>query len=223
MFDTEQKELSFYRQLFSKMNAAIYITNLDPFSLKWVTNNKLLNSVLGLNQQQVLDQGDFIASRVLKNPDFEESINTAVEAFSKNPDSTWTGAYRIKKENSSEYSWVMYSTATFEKDDQGNPKTGVVVAFGLNEFNTPGAMQDFIAHLKSRIFATQRTSLTAQQRIVMSKILDNKTSAQIAKELSLSKYTIDDHRKAIYKKLGCKNKSELFQYAQKIGFLGSTS
>lgn len=218
MFDTEQRELSFYRRLFGKMNAAIYITNLEPFTLKWVTNNELLKSVLGLNHQQVLDKGDFIASRVLSHPDFEESINTAVEAFSRNPDSTWTGAYRIKKEGSSEYSWVMYSTATFEKDEHGNPKTAVVVAFGLNEFNTPGAMQDFISHLKSRIFTTQRTSFTTQQRLVMSKILDNKTSAQIGKEMSLSKYTIDDHRKAIYKKLGCKNKSELFQYAQKIGF-----
>lgn len=223
MFNSDAKELSFYRQLFSKMNAAIYITNFDPYRVEWVTENKVIETVLGLNQKQIIEKGAYIASRVLKDPDFKESIVDEVDEFSKNPNATWTGAFRIRKEGSSDFSWVMYSCAAFEKDEEGNPISGVVVAFGLNEFNTPGAMQDFITHLKSRIFVTQRTSFTKQQRLVLSKILENKTSVQIAKELSLSKYTIDDHRKAIYKKLGCKNKSELFQSAQKIGFQRSSS
>lgn len=199
------------------MNASVYITNLDPFRIEWVTNNNLLERVLGLNHSEVMAQGSYIASRVMQQPDFEETINKSVEAFSKNADSHWTGAYRIKKQGSSDYSWVMYSTTTFEKDEFGLPKTGIVVAFGLNEFNTPGALTDFIAHLKDKIFTSDRTALTDQQRIVLKKILDNKTTLEIAKELTLSKYTIDDHRKAIYKKLGCRNKSELFKTAQKIG------
>ncbi len=217
MFNSDKQELSFYRSILSRMNASIYIINLDPYEIKWVSDNALVQTVLGMTQKQVIDQGKYIAGKLLKNPDFTESVIKAVEAFQQNPDATWTGAYRIRKEGTSELSWVMYSTATFEKDEVGNPETAIAVAYSLHEFNTPGAIQDFIAHLKTRIYATQRLSLTSQQSLVLNKILDNKSSSQIGAELALSKYTISDHRKAIYKKLGCKNKAELFKTAQKLG------
>lgn len=219
MFETEKEELSFYRSLLSKMNAAVYIINLNPYEIKWVTDNDVLKTVLGMSQEEVIDKGKSIAGKVLQTPDFQESISQAVEAFNNKKKSTWTGAYRIYKEGTSELSWVMYSTATFEKDPEGYPKTAVGVAFSLHDFNTPGAMQEFITHLKSKIFVTQRASLTSQQNLVMTKILTNKSSVQIANELSLSKYTIKDHRRAIYKKLGCKNKAELFQAAQRLGLV----
>lgn len=217
MFASDSQELSFYRSLLSKMNAAIYLINLDPFEIKWVTDNDMLETVLGMTKQQVLNDGHFIASKVLQDPDFKESVSVAVKAFFENPDMKWTGAYRIKKEGSSDLSWVMYSTATFEKDAKGKPATAVTIAFSLHDFNTPGAMKDFITHLKSKIYTKERESLTEQQSIITGLILQNKSSNEIAQELALSKYTIVDHRKAIYKKLGCNNKAELFQVAQELG------
>ena len=217
MFSSDTQELSFYRSIFSQMNAAVYLINLNPYEIKWVADNDMLQTVLGMTQQQVIADGSFIASKVLKDPDFNESVTEAVMAFYENPDIKWTGVYRIKKEGSSELSWVMYSTATFEKDERGNPKTAITVAFSLHDFNTPRVMKDFMTYLKTKIYTKERESLTEQQSIITNLILQNKSSKEIAQELSLSKYTIVDHRKAIYKKLGCKNKAELFQVAQELG------
>lgn len=217
MFTSENEELIFYRSLLSKMNAVVYLINLDPYEIIWISENEMLQTVLGMDHEQVLKNGQFLAGKLVRDPDFYESVSTAVKAFYENSNLKWTGAYRIKKEGSTELSWVMYSTATFEKDNTGKPKTAIAVAFSLHDFNTPGAMKDFIAHLKSRIFTKERESLTQQQSLITSLILQNKSSNQIAQELSLSKYTIADHRKAIYKKLGCNNKAELYQVAQKLG------
>lgn len=62
---------------------------------------------------------------------------------------------------------------------------------------------------------TNNTYLTKRETEILQLLVKGRTSIQMAKQLNLSKYTIDTHRKNIHKKLGIKSNTGLVQYAMR--------
>lgn len=218
MFNSDQEELEFYRSVHRKMNASIYILNLNPYTLDWVVDNEVLNDVLGLSQEDVIAQGDFIASRVLSNPDFQESVDLAVSQFQDNPDMKWTGVYRIMHEDGT-LKWVTYTTKTLEKNAKGEAIKAICVAFESgNLFNTPRTLDSYIKHVKSKRYQHIKDTLTERQVEVIKGISDGKTEQEIAEFLQISIHTVKDHKLQLYKKLECANTKELYALAQNYEF-----
>lgn len=62
-------------------------------------------------------------------------------------------------------------------------------------------------------------SLSEREREIMFLIIEERTSEQIGEALNISKYTVDNHRKAIYKKLDVKNMRELTNLVKSEGLL----
>ena len=108
MFKSEKEELEFYRKLHKNMNAVIYVLHLEPYKLEWITDNAMVDRVLGLNSEQVIEQGELIVGKLLTNTDYIESVELAVEKFKDNPKIEWAGVYRIKHKNES-HKWIIYS------------------------------------------------------------------------------------------------------------------
>ena len=78
--------------------------------------------------------------------------------------------------------------------------------------NLPESIKDW--------FHTDRTlgkqpTLTKREIEILQLVAKGRTSIQIAKELSLSKFTVDTHRKNIHKKLGIKSNTGLVNYSLK--------
>lgn len=61
--------------------------------------------------------------------------------------------------------------------------------------------------------------LSPQEQIIVRKICQEKSTEQIAEELSISSHTVSNHRKAIVKKTHCTNLVALTKYALKNGLL----
>ncbi|MDO5979386.1 response regulator [Flavivirga spongiicola] len=59
------------------------------------------------------------------------------------------------------------------------------------------------------------STLTRREKEILSLLVKGRTSIEMAKQLKLSKYTIDTHRKNIHKKLGIKSNTGLVKYALK--------
>ncbi|MDT0557765.1 response regulator transcription factor [Ichthyenterobacterium sp. W332] len=59
------------------------------------------------------------------------------------------------------------------------------------------------------------SQLTRREKEILQLIVKGRTSIEMANQLSLSKYTIDTHRKNIHKKLGIKSNTGLVNYALK--------
>jgi len=57
-----------------------------------------------------------------------------------------------------------------------------------------------------------KSELTRRERQILKLIAEGKTSQQIAKNLKISKYTVDTHRKNIHKKLDIKTNTGLVKY-----------
>ncbi len=60
-----------------------------------------------------------------------------------------------------------------------------------------------------------QSELTKREAEILQLIAKGRTSLQMAKQLSLSKFTIDTHRKNIHKKLGIKSNTGLVNYVLK--------
>jgi len=58
-------------------------------------------------------------------------------------------------------------------------------------------------------------SLTRREKEILTLLVKGRTSLQMSKQLKISKYTIDTHRKNIHKKLGIKSNTGLVNYALK--------
>lgn len=86
-----------------------------------------------------------------------------------------------------------------------------------NEFyfskNLPESIKDWFTQEKIEI----NTELTKRETEILQLIVKGRTSIQMAKQLKLSKFTIDTHRKNIHKKLGIKSNTGLVNYALKQG------
>lgn len=66
---------------------------------------------------------------------------------------------------------------------------------------------------------TPSSNLSEREIDIIRLIADQKTTSQIAKQLFLSKHTVETHRRNILLKLGIKNSAGLVKYAMKKGLI----
>jgi DNA-binding NarL/FixJ family response regulator len=80
----------------------------------------------------------------------------------------------------------------------------------LSQRASPGPGAD---SLVDRPTKTPMERLSARERDVMSRIIEGRTSLEIAKELSLSRKTVDTYRARLMVKLGVSNRTALIRFA----------
>lgn len=215
----EYQEFLFYKKFIKHMNATMYSMNLNPYKLSWISNNNTLSRILGMDAEEMLEKGDYIMASLLKNPDFSESVTIALQKFKEDPDINWAGVYRIKDING-EPRWALYSASTMEKDEDGVATRTAMVAFPLDDvFNTPETLRQLQAYIKERINVKEVESLTSKQKSILTLLGEGKSRTEIAEILSISVYTVDDHKKAINKKFDCKSSAELVKLSQRLGLV----
>ena len=75
---------------------------------------------------------------------------------------------------------------------------------------SPGPTEDALVERPTK---TPMESLSARERDVMLRIVEGRTSLDIAKELSLSRKTVDTYRARLMVKLGVSNRTALIRFA----------
>ncbi len=219
LFQTEREELLFYRKIFSSMNASVYVLNLEPYFIEWVAPNSLLSRVMGVDQTTLLKMGDTVYGRLLEEPDFKESIEDAVARFGIDPEINWGGVYRINNFKE-ETKWVLYTTKSLIKDDEGNALKAVCVAFDANDiFCTPKTLELFKDYVNNELHNELYEGLTDRQVEVLRGLTEGKNIKEISQILNISHYTVVDHKKALFKKLNCSNLIDLVQCAKEKGLV----
>lgn len=215
----EYQEFQFYKKFINRMNAAMYVMDLEPYKLSWISDNNTVKRILGMDSKQIMEMGDYIMASLLKDPDFSESVTMVLDKFKENPDINWAGVYRIKDAEGNPR-WALYSASTMEKNEDGVATKASVVAFPLDDvFNTPETLRELQAYIKDRINIKEVESLTIKQKSILTLLGNGKSRSQIAKSLGISVYTVDDHKKAINKKFDCNSSAELVKLSQRLGLV----
>jgi len=136
--------------------------------------------------------------------------------------------YRVRKK-SGEYIRILQQVITIDHTKEG----GVVKTLGVHTDISHLKMQgdpvlSFIGHhgqpsyidvKVEQVFPVSADFLTAREREILSKIAEGKKSGLIAKELFISKATVETHRRNLIRKAKVNNIIELVSYAIKKGWI----
>ncbi len=214
---SEHEELEFYRSLLKTAHGFMYTLNMDPHQVEWVSKSPIVHQYSGYTPEQVMKQGAFAPGKLPEEPDFQESIVDAIEAFKKDPDCKWGGVFRYLHKDGSK-KWVAYTSSTLEKNKKGETSKITCIGIPLDSFfNTPESLKEAIAYSSKKLYAEEIKSLTNRQMQVLAMISKGMLRKEIASNLQLSITTIDSHKKCLFKKFNCTKLSELSMIAQKMG------
>ena len=130
----------------------------------------------------------------------------------------------LKKDNS--VVKLLRQTGAFEVSEKGefisNWSLITVIDFISNnnqvEWHLNTNEVDF-QKFRGNVYSEFKDFFTAREIIVIHAIKKGLKSKEIAEELSISKHTVDTHRKNILRKCNCSNKEQLLDFCTKNGIL----
>lgn len=105
-----------------------------------------------------------------------------------------------------------YVTKNVEKKELTKALYTVVKGDYYFSENLPEDIKDWF---NTESLTPKESTLTKREVEILQLVAKGRTSIQIAKQLSLSKFTVDTHRKNIHKKLGIKSNAGLVNYTLK--------
>lgn len=214
----DYQRLQEHRKFLSNMNAAYFTMEMDPFSLDWVMDNGMAERLLGISAEQAIAFGKVITQQVKEGADYDESVVDQVEFFLNNPKGKWSGVFRLLN-FSNDGNWLIYSSTPLNWDESGTVSRIAVAALVIDDiFDTPRTLGSFKDYIVEQVMHKDVESLTDKQRQVLLLIAQNKSRTEIAQEMNISPYTVDDHKRAITKKFKLGSSKELVGLSQYLGF-----
>lgn len=219
MFNNDQEELAFYREFFKSVNATAYVMSFDPFKFDWLFPNHNSTRLTGRSEEQLVDAEGNAPFLLYPEPDFVESIVDQIAKYNEDPDTKWGGVFRVVHSEGKEQA-IVYASSAFEKDDSGKTKSIACVAISLDDiFNTPKTLWELRDYIAGKINTETVNLMTERQKEVMKLIGQGFSRKLIAKQLNLSEYTIEDHKKSLFKKFNCNNVKVLAQLARELALV----
>lgn len=156
--------------------------------------------------------------RQLLHPDDFELTGIARQSF-RNNKNTFGGLTRVRKKGEKEWRWLVGQAVPFSRDEQGGVKEVICALLDLTmAMDTHNQLADAMSEMLRRQNETLLSKLTAREKDVLTLAVQGLNNKEIANQLSLSRYTIETHRKNIRLKLKVRNTTELVAMARKIGF-----
>ncbi len=211
---TKYESLSFYKELFAKLNAVIYTLNLKTQTYTWGTERYF--DIFGYAENEIIKNAKEFAARYF-HPDDKYLMKERIISFMKKETTSCSGVYRIKHKEG-HWVWVFSKVTVFEYDELGNPKVLLGIVMDATEgFNTPEQMtrlyKDSIRNQNS--FFIEK--LTNRELDVIKLTAKGDSYREIAKKLNIKPDTVNKHRKNILVKLDLKNIASLVFFAKDTG------
>ncbi len=135
--------------------------------------------------------------------------------------------YRLKKKDGT-YIQVLRLTKVLEKDDQNRMLSNLSLLVSLEFMEVPpiykweiSGVGEFRQEILENIYGHVQMSFTPREHELMSMICKGMTSAEIGKQLFISKHTVDTHRRNILRKSGCNNVMALQDFMSRYRFNGN--
>lgn len=133
--------------------------------------------------------------------------------------------YRVLKKNG-EYIKVLRQTNVFEKDNDGRFISNLSILTDISFMSTVNTVDwKFVANnLDSEEFSEYVRNeymdfFSQHETVIIKYIAEGLLSKEIAELLSISKHTVDTHRRKLLKRSGCKSTIELVSFCQKNGII----
>jgi|GEM_PF-7128265 len=139
-----EQKVAFYEQIMSGLNGCIYIVNLDPYGLSWISYNKWVEILTGVQYSDIVNGGAAFVQNLMMYNDFQEASIEATKFFQSNPDGQWVGVYRAKN-SLDDMVWLLYNAVVHQKDENGNAINNLCMTIDItNEINTNSILMELM-------------------------------------------------------------------------------
>ena len=217
-----KEELIFLRQIIDCSPAVVYINQVEEIgntsTMKNVWANKLYHNIVKYTREEIDALGYEYFVKVMHPDELFVPVDSIDFLKNISDDFTYGGVGRIKPKDADYYLWHSFSTRVFKRKEDGTPWQFIGVSFLLNEnVQTDRLFLDIIKdNLKIRNQALLKC-ISKREKEIIKLIANGDNTEKISKELNLSEFTINTHRKNILKKLQLHNAAALVSFAVENG------
>ncbi len=206
---TSAKQLD---EISNLLQGFIYVFDISSYKVVYI--NQLAEKLTGLPKESLSKMGVQWPNYFM-HPDDHQLASDIIQYFKTNPTSSYTTFYRIKDECEG-WRWVYGVFSQMPESNKPSSNFVLCIGFDVSKLNPPH--QTFDKYLKETDFFKENcrkfNALTKREKEVLKLLYEQRTNQEIAIEMSISKQTVQTHRKNINKKLEVSNSFGLAQYVR---------
>jgi RNA polymerase sigma factor (sigma-70 family) len=210
-----KKRIEWLENVLERVPAMIYVGNNDNKVIVWC--NRGWEDFLGLSKEEVREMGPQIFADIMHPDDF--NLTMQAQDHFKNNKSMFSGMARFRMKGTNDYRWMVGTAVPFVRDQDGQIKEIVSAFLDLSVIGDSNKqLIDALNEVLRRQHDNLLNKLTAREKEILALAVQGLNNKEIARQLNLSRYTIETHRKNIRLKLKVHNMTELAAVARKLGF-----
>jgi DNA-binding CsgD family transcriptional regulator len=204
---------NFYKQVLDKIPAVVHINNLETQLVDWINQYGL--SLSGYTHDQVVQNPDFLRGAVVAEdlPWMYESIE-----WFKKPDSNSTSyIYNMRHADGKVVTYQGFGVV-LETDENGKPLRNLAIDIDItHDIQNFLQLKRHLDEMRRKLHQSQLDSLTITERQIVTHLCKGKSIKTIASEQNRSHYTIENHKRNIFTKLGFNKTSQLVTWGNEVG------
>ncbi|ATL46274.1 hypothetical protein COR50_03300 [Chitinophaga caeni] len=209
-----KSQLERLRKIMDEMPAMVYTSNNERKSINWC--NKTMEDTMGYTLDEITEKGMEFFKEIMHPEDFDIAL-VARNQFKDNQP-LFGGVLRVKGRNDEDWKWVVGLGIPYKHDEFGNLQDVLCVFLDFSyAINTSNQISEALREVLRKSNESILNKLTPREKDIFMLAAQGKNNKEIAGFLSLSRYTVETHRKNIRLKLKVRNTSELVALAKQIG------
>jgi RNA polymerase sigma factor (sigma-70 family) len=207
-------QLQHFQSIVQQMPAMVYLSNIDQKSVTWC--NQTMADTIGYTLEEIQQLGEHFFPLIM-HPD--DAMITAVSSESfREKKNMFGGVLRVKRRDTDQWFWVVGLGYPFTFDELGNVIEVICVFLDFSfAIDTSSQVSEALKDVLRRTNEDVLNKLTAREKLIFTLAAQGFNNKEIAEKLSLSRYTVETHRKNIRLKLKVRNTSELVALAKQTG------
>ncbi|MFW5657420.1 MAG: LuxR C-terminal-related transcriptional regulator [Bacteroidota bacterium] len=209
----DKEKILFYEKVFSKLNAIVFVFDLNNFRMLWV--NDAFKKILGYKKLSKAISRELLVD--IYHPDDRNYLDEMVEFFRKNKNGTFTAIFQFRDING-KYVWLCTAANVFRRN--ADRSVFEVVGVSLSFSNAFTCNNNLKVITRQKLKETSQDVikiLTKRERELIRYFAQGHKTRVIAEMFGLSIHTVNNHRKNILRKLGLNNIAELVHFAVEHG------
>jgi len=215
LLQTIDQKISAIAAVADQMPSVIIIHELPDFIVRFISDKGL--ELLGKRRDEIMGMdGQEYFERFLNVDDVNEYLPKISSMLDRNTDDSISYFQQVRTSREREWDWYLSVTKIFCRDENGKPLLTITNALTIDPLHHVTAkvtrLLDENTFLRNhhQIFA----KLGNRECDVLRLLALGNSSAEIARNLSITISTVETHRKNIKKKLNANSSFHLAQYAR---------
>lgn len=228
---------TFFEDVLKFDKTCIFVIEYGTWSYLYCSSN--LKDIIGYGAEEALAYGPKFTLSHVHTEDLliqEKAHQLSVEIFTKLPPSEkgrYKFAFTFRHRNPDGKEITLLQNNIFLKwNKQGRPLVKLALLTDISAYKEHKEIVFFVSRLNAygknelvfqKNLSGQGRILSCRELEIVSLIAADQSTEQIGRELGISVNTVKNHRKAIMKKMGCKNSSQVISLARIYSLIPHTS